>query len=284
MNRRVWVWGVPFAPLRRAEASRAVESLIEAGKPAYFITANTHYAMLSARHPELEAINEGAAFILADGTPIVWASRPRLPERVAGSDLIYDLCELSAARGFRVFLLGGPEGVADTAADRLGALYPGLQIVGTACPPHRPLTETEHQALLSQIREARPHLLFVAFGQPKGELWIGQNLGQLGSVVCVQVGASLDFVAGRVKRAPRWMGRAGLEWAYRLALEPRRLAPRYAANARFLARNTLTDAGRRLARVGRGSENPVPKPSESVDVDDLGDGLRSADHAQRSGA
>ena len=262
MNRRVWVWGVPFAPLCRAEASQAVESLIEAGQPAYFITANTHYAMLSARHPELEAINEGAAFILADGTPIVWASRPRLPERVAGSDLIYDLCELSAEHGYRVFLLGGPEGVAIAAADRLRGLFPKLQVVGTACPPHRPLTEAEHEALLSEIRESRPQLLFVAYGQPKGEFWIAENLERLGDLVCVQVGASLDFVAGRIKRAPRWMGRVGLEWAYRLALEPRRLGPRYASNAAFLARKLL--GGRGPKRSEPSSPPPEPRRPSTV--------------------
>ena len=254
---KVRVWGLPFAPFRRREAADAVVELMEAGRPAFFITANTQYAMLTARHPELLEINERAAFLIADGAPIVWASRGAIPERVTGADLLFDLCELAAARGHRVFFLGGREGVAVEAADRLRALYPGLQIVGTACPPHRELSAEEHEALLAEIREARPNLLVVAYGQPKGELWIDRNLAHLGPVVCVQVGASLDFVAGQVRRAPAWIGKIGMEWAFRLAMEPRRLAPRYSQNAWFLARVVgrelaLWTAARAGRRVGEG--------------------------------
>ncbi len=244
MSQPVWIWGVPFAPWTRAQAADAAALLAESGRPSFFITANAHYAMLSHEQAELRAVNARAAFILADGAPIVWASRWKrspLPERVAGSDLIYDLCERAAARGHRVFLLGGAEGVADAAARRLADLYPGLEVAGTACPPHRGLGDEEHERLLAQIREARPHLLFVAYGQPKGELWIARHLESLGVPVCVQVGASLDFIAGRVRRAPRWVQKIGMEWAYRLSLEPRRLAPRYAANARYLLRMITQD-------------------------------------------
>lgn len=239
MNQPVRIWEIPFAPMTRPQAVKAVMALAEAGRPSYFITANLHYAMLTHQHPELGAVNERAAFVLADGAPIVWASRWQrtpLPERVAGSDLIFDLCAEAAARGLRPFLLGGAEGVADAAAQRLEALYPGLRIAGTACPPHRELAQEEFDRLIARIREARPDLLFVAYGQPKGELWIDRHLERLGVPVCVQVGASFDFVAGRVQRAPRWVQRLSMEWAYRLSLEPRRLGPRYAANALFLLR------------------------------------------------
>lgn len=270
MISKVRVWGLPFAPFRRREAADAVVELMEAGRPAFFITANTHYAMLTEQHPELLEVNERAAFLIADGAPIVWASRGAIPERVAGAGLLFDLCELAAERGHRVFFLGGREGVAVEAADRLRALYPGLQIVGTACPPHRELSEEEHEALLAEIREARPNLLIVAYGQPKGELWIDRNLARLGPVVCVQVGASLDFVAGQVRRAPAWIGKLGMEWAFRLAMEPRRLAPRYVANARFLARKLLL-GGRRggSSPEVEGREAPIidgrAKPSNRVE-------------------
>lgn len=236
---RIPVWGVPFAPLTRAGAVAAVAALIEAGRPSFFITANTHYLMLSNQHPELHTVNERAAFIVADGAPVVWASRrigTPLPERVAGSDLIYDLCEQAVRFGHRVFLLGGAEGIASAAADRLADLYPGLQVVGTGSPPYRDLTDEENLALIARVREARPDLLFVATGQPKGELWINQNLERLEVPVCVQVGASFDFVAGRIRRAPRLLQRINMEWAYRLWQEPRRLGPRYARNAWFLLR------------------------------------------------
>ena len=242
MRDAVWVWGVPFAPFTRAQAGDAVMALVEEGRPSFFITANAHYAMLSNELPELREVNRRAAFLIADGAPIVWASRrgpSPLPERVAGSDLIYDLCERSAALGRRIFLLGGAEGVAVEAAARLETLYPGLQIAGTLCPPHRSLSDEEHRLLIAQIREARPDILFVAYGQPKGEFWIDRNLESLGVPVCVQVGASLEFIAGRVSRAPRWMQKTGMEWFYRMSLEPQRLAPRYAKNFVFLARMML---------------------------------------------
>src|SRR4051812_43243136 len=106
MDNRVCVWGVPFSPLTRAAAVEAVVDLVATGQPSYFITANTHYAMLSHSDPGLREINERAAFVLADGAPLVWASRlgeASLPERVAGLDLIFDLCERSAREGYRVF-------------------------------------------------------------------------------------------------------------------------------------------------------------------------------------
>jgi N-acetylglucosaminyldiphosphoundecaprenol N-acetyl-beta-D-mannosaminyltransferase len=222
-----------------AETVAAVGGLIEAGAPNYFITANTHYAMLTKGSPELEAINAGAAFIVADGAPLVWASRRAgspLPERVAGSDLIFELSAEAARRGYRLFFLGGAKGVAAEAARRLGERYPGLQVVGTECPPFRALSADEEEGLVGRIRAARPDILLVAFGQPKGERWIHRHLESLGVPVSVQVGASLDFAAGRVRRAPRWMQKSGLEWAFRLGLEPRRLFSRYARNAWFIAR------------------------------------------------
>lgn len=242
MRDPIWVWGVPFAPMTRPQAVDVVMTLVDAGHPAFFITANAHYAMLSNEMPDLREVNRRAAFILADGAPIVWASRrgpAPLPERVAGSDLIYDLCERAAATGRKVFLLGGMEGVAIEAEARLKTLYPGLQVVGTLCPPHRPLDDGEHRRLVEQIREANPDILFVAYGQPKGEFWIDRNLDDLGVPVCVQVGASLEFIAGRVSRAPRWVQKIGMEWCYRMSQEPRRLAPRYAKNLLFLARMML---------------------------------------------
>lgn len=262
----VWIWGLPLVPWTRAEVADRVIALVEAGRPSYFITANAHYAMLSAQEPRLRAINAEAAFVIADGAPLVWASRlrkTRLPERVAGSDLIYDLCQRAAARGHRLFFLGGEHGVAEEAARRLVETYPGLQIIGTEAPPHRPLDAEERRRLLETIRAARPDLLLVAFGQPKGEYWIAEHHRELGVPVCVQVGATLDFVAGRVRRAPRALQKIGMEWAYRLWLEPRRLGPRYARNAAFLARRVASDLlggdpGRPPALPPVGSAGPHP--------------------------
>lgn len=252
--RPVWIWGLPFAPLSRSAAAEAVAALIEAGRPSFFITANTHYAMLSHRSPELREVNDRAAFLLADGAPIVWASRWRgqaLPERVAGSDLIHDLCARAAVRGHRLFLLGGAPGVADEAARRLLERHPGLNIVGTHAPPFRELSESEQHDLHQRIRAAAPHLLLIASTMPRGEIWLAEQVERLGVPVGVNVGAAFDFVAGRIPRAPLWLQRVGLEWAYRLSREPRRLAPRYAKNGWFLlrmaGRDFLGTIWRRLA-------------------------------------
>jgi N-acetylglucosaminyldiphosphoundecaprenol N-acetyl-beta-D-mannosaminyltransferase len=174
-----------------------------------------------------------------------------LPERVAGSDLIYGMCEHAAAKGYRVYLLGAAPGVAQEAADKLVERYPALQIAGVECPPFRQLSADEEQHQIDRIRTVRPDILFVAFGQPKGEFWIAERLERLGVPVSVQVGASLDFVAGRVRRSPTWMRKTGLEWLYRLAQEPRRLARRYLDNILFMVRAVFAARFRRERRPVR---------------------------------
>lgn len=238
------VWGVPLTPLTRSGAVDRVDALIARREPTFFITANLHYAMLTATVPGLDAVNRRADFILADGAPLVVASRRTsrpVPERVAGSDLIYDLCERAARQEHRVFLLGGAPGIADEAARRLRDRYPTLTIAGTLAPSNEELTGPDVARVIDQVRAARPDLLFVALGQPKGEFWLDRHLAALGVPVAAQVGATLDFVAGRVRRAPRLVQRAGLEWAFRIGTDPRRLGPRYWQDAVFLARRLWAD-------------------------------------------
>src|SRR5262245_56347189 len=188
----VWIWGVPFAPLTFEQTLDRVEELIRARRPSYFITANLHYTMLTHQHAGLDAVNRAAAFVLADGMPLVWASRwrpQRLPERVAGSDLVPALCERAARHGYRVFLLGGAPGIADEAARKMCERFPGLQIAGVESPPFRALSAEEEAQLVARIRDSRADLLFVAFGQPKGEFWLAQHLEALGVPVSAQIGA-----------------------------------------------------------------------------------------------
>ena len=154
-----WVWRVPFAPLSMAEAVTAIGKLIAIGRPTFFITANTNYVMLTQQNPDLELINTEAALILADGVPLVWASRymeSPLPERVAGSDLVFELSAEAVKQGYRLFVVGGAEGVAEQAAVRLRALYPGLQVAATECPSLHELTREGEAALIGRIRAARP--------------------------------------------------------------------------------------------------------------------------------
>ena len=260
MNERSTVWGLPLTPLTRQGAIDRVDQLIRDRVPSYFITANLHYAMLTAEVAALGPINQNAAFILADGAPLVVASRRTsnpVPERVAGSDLIYDLCQLAADRDYGIYLLGGPPGIALEAATILQARYPGLRIVGTACPEADELTEPRVDALIASIREKRPDLLFVALGQPKGEFWLSRHLAALDVPVAAQIGATLEFITGRVRRAPRFLQRLALEWAFRIYTDPRRLGPRYWKNARFLARQVVRDRIKKARWSDKGPEASV---------------------------
>lgn len=233
----VEILGLPIARLTFAETVAIVEQLIDLGRPSYFITANLHYARLCRRNWELADVNRRAAFLVADGMPLVWWSRWRgtpLPERVTGADLVWALSDLAARRRYRLFLLGGRPGVADRAAEVLCGRFPGLSICGTAAPQLDHLSHDEEQRLLETIAQSGAQLIFAALGQPKGELWLARHHGRWGNAVAVQIGASLDFIAGTLRRAPPVWQKLGLEWAYRLITEPRRLLPRYAADAGFL--------------------------------------------------
>ena len=238
------VWGVPFSRLTFGETLQHIDKLIASRQPGYFITANLNYNMLTDRHPELDEVNRNASFIVCDGMPMVWYSKltgQPLPERIAGSELIYALSKWAAARGHRVFFLGGAPGIAQAAADQLTERYPGLQVVGVESPPYRPLSDQEKQDLLDRISESKPDIVFVALGQPKGEKWIAENYETIGAPVCVQIGASFDFVAGGVSRAPKWIQSIGMEWFYRMAQEPKRLVGRYFSNLLFLMKAVVRD-------------------------------------------
>jgi N-acetylglucosaminyldiphosphoundecaprenol N-acetyl-beta-D-mannosaminyltransferase len=214
--------------------------------------------MLTRESPDLNEVNARAAFIVADGAPLVWAARRRaitLPERVAGSDLIFELCAMAARRAYRLFFVGGAPGVADLAASRLTERFPNLQVVGTASPSFRDFSIAEHEKLKVQMAAARPHILIVAATMPLGERWLANHFADLGVALGVNLGASIDFAAGRIHRAPRWMQKAGLEWAFRLMLEPRRLFSRYARNAWFLCSAIVRDFGQGP------SQSPMTEPS-----------------------
>jgi N-acetylglucosaminyldiphosphoundecaprenol N-acetyl-beta-D-mannosaminyltransferase len=241
-RRPVTVLGVPLTPYTTAETVDRLDEIVQSGGPAYIVTANLNYAMLCDTDTDLHDVNERAAFVVADGSPLVWWSRlvgRPLPERVAGSDLIDLVSERAAKRGYRVYLVGAGPGVADDVAKALCARYPGLGVVGVESPPFRPLTSHERDEQIARIKAAQPHIVMAAFKMPDGERWIRDHVDVLGVPLLLQFGASFDFVAGRVERAPRWMQRVGLEWLHRTLQEPRRLARRYGSNFAFLARSAL---------------------------------------------
>lgn len=239
------IWGVDFAQVDMQQVVDRADKIVATRSCRYFITANLNYLMLTAQQPDLAAVNAAADLNIADGYPIVLRSRMTkkpLPCRVAGSDLIVELANLSAQRGYRIYFLGAAPGVASAAADKLCGMFPQLEVAGCCAPPFRALSDQEHQALLSEIRRTQPDILLVAFGQPKGERWIYENYQKLGVPLSIQLGASFDFLAGTARRAPALVQRVGCEWLYRSLTEPKRLAPRYARNIAFLMRRLLCDA------------------------------------------
>jgi N-acetylglucosaminyldiphosphoundecaprenol N-acetyl-beta-D-mannosaminyltransferase len=208
------------------------------------VTPNVHHAVLLYEQPALRAVYEHADLVVADGTPLVILSRllrRPLPERVAGSDLVPAL--LSAAPpGLRVFLLGAGPGVAERATEEIGRRWPGVEVVGRASPP--PGFEHDsraNEALIAEIAAADPQVLVVGLGAPKQELWVEAHRSRLTVPVALCVGATIDFLAGHRSRAPRWMQRAGLEWLFRILIEPGRLFGRYAHDGRIFARLAVAE-------------------------------------------
>lgn len=218
------------------------------GAPCQVITANVDQLVTLRRRPELGPIYRGAALVVADGMPLVWASRflrTPLPERINGTDLMEKACELAARQGLSVFLLGGEAGTAAAAASKLQERFSGLAVAGT----HEPYCgfendDAENERIVSLCRERKPDILFTSLGFPKGVTWIDRHLAACRVPLAIEVGASFVFVAGRIRRAPRWMQRTGLEWAWRLMHEPRRLWRRYLLNDPpffyYLARQKLS--------------------------------------------
>ena len=229
------LFGIPFDNLTVAEALDRIDEMIVSGDPHYAVTANIDFCVQSFEDVELRRILIDAHLVLCDGTPLVWASRlfgNPLPERVAGADLVPMLIRRAAEKGYRIFFLGGAPQVAHQAVQRLQNLHPNLIIAGHYSPPFRPLLEMNHDEIIERIRAARPDLLFVSFGCPKAEKWMAMHYRRLGVPVSMGVGATIDFLAGKVRRAPNWMQRSGLEWIHRLAQEPGRLWSRYAKDLR----------------------------------------------------
>jgi N-acetylglucosaminyldiphosphoundecaprenol N-acetyl-beta-D-mannosaminyltransferase len=214
-----------------AGAIDAIADLVRDGAGGYVVTPNVDHVVLAEHSPELRAAYAEAALSLVDGTPLVWLSRllgPRLPEKVSGSDLAVPLLERAARDGWRVYFLGGEPGVGQAAADRMLRDLPGLQLVGVDAPTigfdKDPVRE---RAALESIRRTRADLVFMALGCPKQELLMRRWRTAIAPAVMLGVGATLDFLAGRTRRAPAWMSRWGVEWVYRLSQDPRRLAKRY---------------------------------------------------------
>ncbi len=247
---RAEVLGIPLAVSDYDEVLDWMEAAIAAGERAYVTAAAVNLVMSAREQADVMAATLGATLAVPDGQPLVWALRAlghRRATRVYGPDLMAGFCARAARREVSVFLYGGrsPEALALLQA-RLRERFPGLRIAGGYSPPFRPLTAAEEDDVVARIDASGAAVVWVGTGQPKQELWMARMRPRLRAPLLVGVGAAFDFHAGLVPQAPRWMQRSGLEWAYRLTREPRRLWRRYARyNPRFVLQFARQWLGRR---------------------------------------
>jgi len=275
------LFGVPFHDVTMAETLEWIDGLIASRRPAYLVTANLDFAAQASGDVELQRILVEAELVLCDGTPLVWASRlagKPLRERVAGSDLVPRLAAHAERRGYKIFLLGGEPEILERAATNLSKNHPLLPPVKFYSPPFASLQDLDHAGIRQRLEEAQPDILLVAFGCPKQEKWISMHYRSMGVPCSIGVGATVDFLAGKVSRAPAWMAKLGLEWVFRLSQEPKRLAGRYWKDICFLVGQSWREF--RVARASGALPPPhaqeVP-PSPELEVISWKGAIASAD-------
>lgn len=217
--------------LTMAETLNEIEKLIQKKNRSYVVTPNVDHIVRLEKDEELQKVYKNASLILTDGKPLIWISKwykTPIKEKISGSDLFPRVCQLAANKNYTMYLLGAAEGVADTAARNLMKKYPGLNIVGTYSPPFGfEKNEQEMNKIKTQIQDVHPDILIVGLGCPKQEKFMYYHCKELGVPISFGLGASIDFEAGNIKRAPKWMSNHGLEWLYRFSKEPKRLFKRY---------------------------------------------------------
>jgi N-acetylglucosaminyldiphosphoundecaprenol N-acetyl-beta-D-mannosaminyltransferase len=230
---RANILGVRVSATTMEITLRTIEAWIARHESYYVCVTGVHGVMESWRDVNLRHIHNTAGLVTPDGMPLVWLSRLmgfRQVERVYGPDLMLMVCGRSAQQGYRHFFYGGAPGVAEKLASRLRSRFPGLQIAGVYSPPFRALTPEEDEAVVERINAAKPDIVWVGLSTPKQERWMSEHRGWLNAPVLIGVGAAFDFHAGLKRQAPHWMQKNGLEWLFRLVMEPRRLWRRYLIN------------------------------------------------------
>ena len=230
---RVNVLGVGVSVLNLDSALAAISGALAKKSRGYVCVTGVHGVMESQGDPALRGILNRAFLNTPDGMPMVWAGKLRgfrAMDRVYGPDLMHLVCDWSRQQNYTHFLYGGADGVAPELQRRLEEKFPGLKIVGTYTPPFRALNAAEEAELIRTVGELQPDILWVGLSTPKQERFMAQYGPKLAATLMFGVGAAFDFHAGRVRQAPRWMQRSGLEWLFRLGCEPRRLWKRYLKN------------------------------------------------------
>jgi N-acetylglucosaminyldiphosphoundecaprenol N-acetyl-beta-D-mannosaminyltransferase len=230
---RVDVLGVGVSAVDPAGALDVIAGWIENRERHYVCVTGVHGVMESRRDPALRWVHDRSGLTVPDGMPLVWACRHAgRPEaaRVYGPDLTRALCRAAAERGWRVFFYGSAPEVLESLVATLCDEAAGLTVAGVYSPPFRDLSAQERREAVARINATAPDIVFVGLGTPKQERWMAENREALAAPVILGVGAAFDLVPGLVPQAPSWMQRAGLEWLFRMIVEPRRLWKRYALN------------------------------------------------------
>lgn len=240
------ILGVPVAQLNRPRAVGSIQELLAARRGGFVCVTGVHGVMEAQRDAAIMEAHRRAALVVPDGMPLVWVSRlrgNRKTGRVYGPDLVLDCCKALSARHF---FMGGGEGVADKLAASLKSRFPDLDVAGTYTPPFGAFDPAEEERQASAIRGAEAGIVWVGLSTPRQELWMHRMAATLAPAVLVGVGAAFDFLPGLKRQAPPWIGNAGLEWLFRLFMEPRRLAGRYLVNnPAFLWRLAVESVTRR---------------------------------------
>jgi N-acetylglucosaminyldiphosphoundecaprenol N-acetyl-beta-D-mannosaminyltransferase len=258
------VLGVGVSAVVMTSAVAQISSWIERGERHYVCVTGVHGVMESQRDPDLRRIHNQSGLTTPDGMPMVWAGHwAGLPHvrRVYGPDLMLALCQVAAQRGWSSYFYGGSPGVPQLLAERLQARFPGLPVAGWYSPPFRPRSAKEDDEEVERINRAAPDILWVGLSTPKQERWMADHIDRLDVGAVLGVGAAFDIHAGFLRQAPRWMQDRGLEWLFRLGVEPRRLWRRYLSNnPRFviqLLRRPPQLSGRTSTRAGAPSEPTI---------------------------
>jgi N-acetylglucosaminyldiphosphoundecaprenol N-acetyl-beta-D-mannosaminyltransferase len=257
---RINVLGVGLSAINLDLALGAIDAALARKSKGYVCVTGVHGVMEAQQDESLRLILNQSFLNTPDGMPMVWLGRlngAREMDRVYGPDLMLLVCELAQKKGYTHFLYGGAEGVAQELRKRLEAKFPAIQIVGTYTPPFRPLDAGEEAGLIRIVKETKPDIFWVGLSTPKQEKFMAKFCDKLDATLFFGVGAAFDFHAGRVRQAPRWMQRSGLEWLFRLYCEPRRLWRRYLRNNPLFAVRVLCQ----WAGLKKYELKPVDKPA-----------------------
>ena len=227
----VRILGIRFARIDMENALRVIEEFITNGRKSQVCVTNAYSLVLTQKDDQFRDITNSASLVVADGRPLAWISRlygKPIPERVSGYDVVYELSKSSAKKRYKLFFLGSTSITLKRMVENLKEMFPSLQIVGVYSPPfEEQFSPGENEKMISLINNAKPDVLFVGLGAPRQERWIWEHKDELHVPVSIGVGAAFNFLAGTVRRAPKWMQKCGIEWLFRLCEEPRRLWRRY---------------------------------------------------------